>query len=209
MKPFKPSHPDVDLLASRVDELRQGLKSRNAQDVAAQAGVELFAGANELRFAFWDVGLRVHLPEFFVCNMGGDPLPSFTQAMVLFYLATADGTPLTGKWVSFAELPDGRMYNQAFQGYTGDALAKAFGLDIAKFKRACERAGGAAVAIGGEAYLFRVFPRLPMVVNYWQGDEDFPSTCQLLFDASVSHYLPTDACAILGSSLTRRLVKSA
>jgi hypothetical protein len=42
---------------------------------------------------------------------------------------------------------------------------------------------------------------------YWQGDEDFPSTCQLLFDASVSRCLPTDACAVLGSALTRMLIK--
>jgi hypothetical protein len=30
-----------------------------------------------------------------------------------------------------------------------------------------------------------------------------------LFDASASHYLPTDACAIAGSMLTRQLIKSA
>jgi hypothetical protein len=39
----------------------------------------------------------------------------------------------------------------------------------------------------------------------WEGDEDFPSTYQILFDAAVSHHLPTDACAILGSILTHRL----
>jgi len=47
-----------------------------------------------------------------------------------------------------------------------------------------------------------------LLAVYWQGDEDFPSTCQVLFDASASHYLPTDAYAILGSTLTRRLIKT-
>ncbi len=31
-----------------------------------------------------------------------------------------------------------------------------------------------------------------MAVNYWCGDEDFPSSCKILFDSSASHYLPTD-----------------
>jgi hypothetical protein len=47
------------------------------------------------------------------------------------------------------------------------------------------------------------------MVAYWLGDEDFPSTCQILFDAAAGHYLPSDAYAILGSTLTRRLIKVA
>jgi hypothetical protein len=43
---------------------------------------------------------------------------------------------------------------------------------------------------------------------YWQGDEDFDASCQVLFDASARHYLPTDAYAILGSTLTRMLKKN-
>ena len=46
------------------------------------------------------------------------------------------------------------------------------------------------------------------MVTYWLGDEDFPSSCKILFDESASHYLPIDGCAILGSMLVRRLLHS-
>ena len=107
------------------------------------------------------------------------------------------------------ELPDGRMYNQAFQGYSGDELIKAFDLNVDAFKAACEKVGGVATPLGDAAYIFHALPRLSMAVNYWCGDEDFPSSCKILFDSSASHYLPTDVCAILGSMLTRKLIKSA
>jgi hypothetical protein len=43
----------------------------------------------------------------------------------------------------------------------------------------------------------------------WPGDEDFPSKASILFDASASHYMPTDGLALLGSGLARRLIKAA
>jgi hypothetical protein len=50
-------------------------------------------------------------------------------------------------------------------------------------------------------------PRLSILVAYWSGDEDFPTSVQVLFESSTPHYLPTDVCAYLGSSLTRMLLK--
>jgi hypothetical protein len=44
------------------------------------------------------------------------------------------------------------------------------------------------------------------MLTYWLGDEDFPSSCKVLFDESASHYLPIDACAILGGMLTRKII---
>ena len=147
------------------------------------------------------------LNEYVVRNCDGDELPSFIQTLVLYYLPTADGTHPSGKWVSFSDLPEGRVYNRAFQGYTGDELVKKFGMDLEAYKVTCVAAGGTPVDVGGDAFMFWAFPRVPILVNYWAGDDDFPSTCKLLFDDSVSHYLPTDACAILGRHLTRKIVR--
>jgi len=45
-----------------------------------------------------------------------------------------------------------------------------------------------------------------VTVACWQGDEDFPSSYRVLFDAALAHQLPTDAGAVLGSTITRRLI---
>jgi hypothetical protein len=44
------------------------------------------------------------------------------------------------------------------------------------------------------------------MVVYWLGDEDFPPSARVLFDASAGQHLPTDAFALLGSTLTHRLI---
>ena len=61
--------------------------------------------------------------------------------------------------------------------------------------------------VGNASYKFIALPKVPLAVVFWCGDEDFPPSCKILFDSSVSKFLPTDACAILGSMLTQKILK--
>ena len=128
--------------------------------------------------------------------------------MLLYYFDTADGTPIAGKWISFSELPDGNFYNQAFQGYTGRQLSLMYGNNQDSFKKSAKALNGHRFSLADSSYKFEALPRVSLLVVFWLGDEDFPSSFQVLFDASASHYLPTDAYAILGSTITGRLIKA-
>ena len=199
-------------LADRVDELRSTLRFEDPGLVAVQSGssyLMLGPGRGELHLPFWERTYILCWPELTGYNDKDDPLPDFQSAMLMYYLVTADGTPLSGRWVSFADLPDGRMYNAAFQGYSGDEIAKTFGLDLDGFMTACEIAGGKSMDVGSASFIFQPLPHVPLMLTYWQGDEEFPSSCKVLFDESASHYLPIDACAILGSMLTRKVIANA
>ncbi|NTW13294.1 MAG: DUF3786 domain-containing protein [Anaerolineales bacterium] len=201
----------AEQLAGRVDELRSALRVQDPGLVAVRSGssyLTLGPGRGELHLLLWDRICILCWPELTGCNEKDDRLPDFQLTMLLYYLLTADGAPLTVKWVSFADLPDGRMYNAAFQGYSGDEIVKRFGLDLEGFKSACSKAGGEPVDVGSASFVFQALPKVPLMLTYWLGDEDFPSSCKVLFDESVSHYLPIDACAILGSTLTGRVIRA-
>lgn len=137
-----------------------------------------------------------------------ETLSAFNTALLLYYFNTADGAPLGGDWISFTELPDGRFYTQAFQSYSGDALARTFRNDPAAFQRAAENLGGIKREISDLSFEFQALPRVPLLVACWQGDEEFPTSFKVLFDSSAPHYLPTDGYAILGSHITRRLIST-
>jgi hypothetical protein len=114
---------------------------------------------------------------------------------------------MTNEWIAFNQIPGGMFYAQAFQGYSGDELVKAFGNDSDVFMRVNEKLGGRREFFGNLAYSYQVLPRVPIMVVCWLGDEDFPPSYRMLFDANAHHHLVTDAYAILGSNLTRRLIK--
>lgn len=209
-KDWKPAHGGTasQQLAERADELRSTLRIQDPSLVAARSGsswLTLGPGCGELHIPFWEGASIFSFPALHGYDNHDDPLPDFHQALLLYYLVTADGAPLTGRWVSFADLPDGRTYNAAFQGYTGDAIVKRFGFDLEGFKSACSKAGGEPVEVGSASFVFQALPRVPLMLTYWLGDEDFHSSCRVLFDESASHYLPIDACAILGSMLTKKI----
>ena len=209
-KNAKPDQPNP-ALASRVDDLREKLQQVPAALLAERTGAkfqEFDSRTGEFRFLLVDTPLIVTYPEFRVFDVRNNELPSFHHAMVMYYFDSGNSLPLAGKWVSFADLPDGRVYDSAFQGNTGNVLVKTFGLNIDLLRKACDVLQGRPVhGFGDLAYVIQALPRIPVLVNYWQGDEDFPSTSKLLFDATVSHYLPTEACAILGGMLARTLIK--
>jgi hypothetical protein len=196
-------------LAGRVEELRLTLREKgNPQNLAFLSGAEFHEkGRSEFRLPLLGNSVSVSYPDLVACDaQTGVSLPVATQALLLYYLNIADGTPLEGRWVAFADLPDGRFYNQAFQGYTGQELARHFGNDLGTFERAARKLDGMKLGYGDAAFAFHILPRVMLAVVYHLGDEDFPATCQILFDTSASHYLPTDVYAILGSMLTRKLL---
>ena len=221
-KDWKPSRTptSAEQLAGRVDELRSTLRVRDPGLVAARSGsswLTLGPGRGELHIPFFGNVCLFSFPELREYNHHDDPLPDFQQVLLLYYLATADGAPLTGQWVSFADLPDGRTYNTAFQGYSGDEVVKRFepvGREnispydaFHDFKQACLSIGGKPIDIGSASFVFHALPRLPLLVTYWLGDEEFPSSCKILFDESAFHYLPIDACAILGGMLAGKVIR--
>ncbi len=195
-------------LAERMQELRTTLQFRDPGLIAARSGISYLTfgpDRGEFHIPFWGKAVILTWPNLTGYSDTDDELPPMIQALLLYYLTTADGTVLTGKWVSFADLPDGRMYNAAFQGYSGDEIVKTFGFDLPAFSSACLKAGGKPAEVGSASFVMQALPNLPLLVTYWLGDEDFPSSCKVLFDSSATHYLPIDGCAIAGSMLTKKL----
>jgi hypothetical protein len=213
-KPFpfkKPAAQTPPALVLRAEELRTSLRPLPATLLAARTGsayTDFGQGRGEFRLSLFDAAVVGAYPSLAFYTAAGDELPNFIQTLLLYCFSTADGAPLAGKFVSFADLPGGRMYAQAFQGYSGDEVARAFGENLESFQKACQKAGGHLFGVGSAAYIFQALPRVPIQVVYWLGDEDFPSSCKILFDAVATHYLPIDGCAIIGSMLAQRILKS-
>jgi hypothetical protein len=214
-KPNLSFSPDPTRFERHVEALRASLAGSDSLQMVATTGAsyqEIQPGHGVFHFSLWGQAIEFSYPEYIAHNASnGQELPLVNQALLLYYFATADGAPSEQGWVAFSELPDGRFYNQAFQGYTGRELARQFQNEFQAFENAAWALGGTKIKSGPNlpgdlAFAFQALPRVPLLVAAWQGDEDFPSSFQILFDASVSHYLSTDSCAILGSMLTRKLI---
>ena len=211
MKKFDFSNlADVDRISWRIDELRTGLSGADPTLLAYRTAADWFAPGERggyFKLPLWRRPMVVSFPDLIARKWpSGETLSSIETALLLYYFTIADGFPLSKEWISFADLPDGRFYNQAFHGYTGKELAQAFKNDQVAFERAAIGLSGEHLALGDAAFAFQALPRVPLCVVFWQGDEEFSSSAQVLFDAAASHYLTTDSYAILGSIIAHRLI---
>lgn len=197
-------------LARRAEELRSHLRTIEPELLARSTGadyVRLTPAGGEFHFDWWSRPVRLTFPELIAYDRAhGKPLPLLEQTLLLYYFHDSDPTPVAGEWIAFTELPDGSLYTRAFQGYTGQEILRHFGEDFQTLRQAALALGARPVPFADMAFLFSVLPRVALLLACWRGDEDFSPSYRILFDAAVSHHLPTEACAILGSLLTRKLI---
>ncbi len=196
--------PMREKMIAKVADQRSALRGADPQQIAARSGAEYSLGLVRVRFygeahviTFPDLEVRVEATNH-VCGLN-------RTSMFLYYLQTADGAPFADKWIAFRELPGGMFYHQAYQGYSGDRLAKAIDNRVGVFERAATNLGGTRLSVGDASFAFDALPRMRVAAIYYAGDEDFPASANVLFDAASSHYLPTDALAGVGSTLVDRL----
>jgi len=57
------------------------------------------------------------------------------------------------------------------------------------------------------AYQFQAFPNIPITYIYWNGDEEFPASVQVLFDSSIKDYLPLEDIVFLSEMLSWKLAR--
>jgi len=199
----------LDRLAPVIEEARAALRRLKPDKLTTYSGCDQDADGN-FRLAFSWQEYVISRDEFTIwrADTGEEP-SSLIQSLVLTYLATADGTTPSNRWVSFRDLPSGMFYVRAFQGYTGDRLVRELRGGVEAFRRVSETLAGEPLGMGSAGYVFTMLPRVRLALVYWEGDEEFPSQAQVLFEDTAAHYLPADGLAILGSQLVGRLLQAA
>ena len=193
-------------LAPQIADARARLREMPVAQLARRSGCVLRDGALHMRL-LWDA-YAIWPATGAVRRVDGDAPPNpFTEALILSYLVTADGTRPSGQWIAYRELPNGMFYAQAFRGYAEMRLVRALGADgIERLRARAGQLGARPIAIGDAGFAFRVLPRVDLAIVYWLGDEDFPARTSVLFEDTAPHYMSTDGLAVLGSHLVGMLL---
>lgn len=185
------------------------LKSLDPYLVAARAGATVTRDAQgvALSLPYYGQELVLAWPSGEVLS-SGRPVYRAAHLVVLHYLICADGTPLADRWLSFRELPDGRVYDAAFRKRACLPLVARFGAQPEALAAAAQALGGQRLTFGDSSYMFQVLPRVRAAVVLHLGDDELPADVTMLFDASLRHYLPIEDVAVLGGLLAAELLRA-
>lgn len=189
-----------------------------SQDAAARAFLrydqsamirkfDLSHDADALYITFVDRPHRVDRHTGLVTVVSTGEKADFNAAMSIYDLL-CDSQPLchlSHEWVNVASL-------SAIQGGTlaksGDLFlisAADFTGQTAALDRACRALHGTPQPKGDVAYQLALFPFLPVLLRFWDADEDFPASLQVLLDKNTLDFIHYETLMYALSHLMRRL----
>jgi hypothetical protein len=191
----------------QLNALRADIQAVQPGRLAVNSGATL--QDQQIRLTYWGRAIAISWPDLRAWYLpDGSECSIYDAGMLLYYLRQADGTPIADRWIGYRELPGGSFYSQAFQGYSGDQLAHAYGEKPELYAQAATKLEGVSLAVlPGIAYTFLPLPRIRLASILYPGDDEFPARASVLFDAAASHYMTTDGLALLGAGLVGRLLK--
>jgi len=197
----------LESMLRQLDVLRSEISATQPGRLAVNCGGKLTN--QQICLTYWGQEVGISWPDLKARKISdGSECSVYDAGMLLYYLREADGTPMADHWLGYRELPGGNFYSQAFQGYSGDRLARAYGENPEAYVKAAQILDGVGLTgLPGLAFAFLPLPRIRLAAILYPGDEEFAARASVLFDAAASHYMTTDGLALLGAGLVGRLIQ--
>ncbi|MDZ7699322.1 MAG: DUF3786 domain-containing protein [Deltaproteobacteria bacterium] len=201
----------MDDYEKAVELGRQALSERDPHGIADQSGANIERtadGGHCLSLRFLEKSVLIDWPGFEMRLQGSDETLSLQQqVLILHYLDGAGDTPMTGEWVAYQEIPDGRFYLDAFLRRAKNPMIQVFGENPELLVQLATTAYGAKSLDQGDfAVTVQALPKVPVALILWRGDDEFPPEGTLLFDRSIARILSAEDVAWLAGMIIYPLI---
>lgn len=160
---------------------------------------------------------RLHLPTFGrecvidpVCRsitIGGKEIKQLGAILVLHYLANARSVQPSGRTVPYRQLPDGNLYYLSFRSRVTEVIGSMFRENPKLLLGAVKLVGAKKREFGIASVTIPVFPKLPVTVILWSGEDKVRGSANLLFDDTAPQLMSTEDLAAVGSFVVTQLLK--
>jgi len=183
------------------------LSKESFDNIAKRSGFETLRD-NVLKVPFLDRVYQVNFPDFEFKNVSEKEtaVPIQEQVLILHYLMAESTKKLTGNWIAYREITEASFYFSAFVKRAIDPLKKVFGRNIPGLSKAANNINGKAIDIGDVGFEFKFFPKVPLQLILWEGDDEFSPEANILFDETIGEILSPEDVAWLSGMLVYRLI---
>ena len=137
---------------------------------------------------------------------GRKDLDIFSATLVLHYIINADGKPLSGKWISYRELPNGMFYFRTIPGVL-ELLLNKYEDSFELLAKKVEEYDGKKSSEFKNGVIIHPFPYFPVMLILEEKSDEFDSDMRALFDSSAFHYMKTDMVKVLLVNIVKRLTQ--
>lgn len=116
-----------------------------------------------------------------------------------------EGATLSGEFLSFHGIKDVSPFGPAFQRTVLELLAATFEGKPELLKQAVLSLGGKQ--INEHSFVLQAFSTLPVGINFWDGDDEFPAQANILFDENSCDFIHPESLVTIAIEAMHRLAE--
>ena len=203
---------------ARIDDFKKALEigkeelsKKNPLYLCGVSGsqfVENKDGPNFIKIMFLNRMVSISWPDMEFFQDSDKEMAIKEKILVLHYLNNAKKEDLTGELIAYQEIPSARFYLSSFNARSKDPFVNAFGAKADTLPELAEELFNAQeVSIGDVGVTIQAFPKVPVTLVIWRGDEEFPPDGTILFDSSIrSDFLSAEDISELVSMIVYPLI---
>jgi hypothetical protein len=163
---------------------------------------------NKFQVYFLNRTYQVHFPDFeFIDITDNDAeVPIQEQVLIMHYMSAMKSIVPAGNWIAYREIPGASFYFSAFVKRAVDPLKQVFGKNVAALVTAAKKINGKPIDIGDAGFEFQMFPKVPLQMIIYEGDDEFEPEANILFDSTAGEFLSPEDAAWLAGMVVYRLM---
>ena len=185
---------------ARIDDYKKALEigkeeisKKNPLHLCRVSGGQFIEKANEpnsIQIKFLNRMVTISWPDLIFSQDSDKEIAIKEKILILHYLNNAKKEDLTGELIAYQEIPSARFYLSSFNTRSRDPFIAAFGENPDKLPVVAQELFAAQMAsMGDVSVTIQAFPKVPITLIIWRGDEEFPPNGTILFDSSIKDKL--------------------
>lgn len=187
----------------------EDLSSQSVEKVCGQPGVKLAPDGRSYDVKFLNSCYRIdpvkrEISELEPCP-GALLLEEF-QILLIRYLVTEYGGPVTGKEISEKDLQGGVTFFQGPHALHVEPIIRLYEDSPEEFEKRGLELGAVTSIYGDKSMKYFPFPEIPVTYVLWIRDNEFPASVTIMFDKSIEKWLSLDMIFLLVLIVTERIV---
>lgn len=138
------------------------------------------------------------------CNI---PAKDHLSVLILHYLVKKIKglPPVTGEWVSFKQLAGGEGYYPSFKKRVIDTIKRKYKDKPEALLELVERFNAKKTQLADISIVLEPLEGVPVLVNFWRGDDEFGPDANVLFDKSITEIYCTEDIVVFSEVMAHSI----
>lgn len=175
------------------------------EDIIKKTGGEF--DEKNLYLSFFSERCRISRETGMITGEGEREIPVTERLTIMHHLRYCKTFAEEGsKMVPFREIREAAVFERAYERSALEPLKKHFAGRPQELLKAGLKLGGIREKYGDVSLTLHAFPKISLTYIFWDGDEEFPPSANILFQDTIAQWTHPESVPTLAQIGTERLI---